>query len=1822
MTDKPVLFLDNDFLTNTYGRSQGDTDRFNRIMDSYYEQYDVRITDRVFAEATNGGQPSYDKDVAVNNWLDSKGIQETATTTPSGTSDAGEKSIVDAIKADPALYDGGTQTPRSGTFVIGSNDTSFFGSGQEGADFAPHTQNAQTMAKDGTVFGSISAEDYKSLSTTGSPTAGGGWEDYKQVTIDAAENRFGVNGNLDTEGNFVFEKDGKSITIGEGDLFRPADYSTTSVFYDDGFGGAAHELTNLGKFGSALDKAGFIGDLLGTAVAVAQAQYAYAHGDYEGAGSIIAGQAGNLAGGFAVGTASAALITGLLLTPGVNVGVVAGMALVGAAGLLGGYVGGTSGEALLKDLYKDISDLGVVPFIEGLADDYGWAFNNPGALLGELLPDGLPSWIPSWLVPVGGVQGGAGQVGFFALGGGAGGIGCPLILDLDGDGVEVTKLDQGAAGSHVYFDMDNDGFAERTAWTTGGDGLLALDVNGNGVIDDKSELFGNSDTFSNGFAALGALDSNADGAITSADAQFADLRVWIDADGDGVTDAGELRTLGDLGITRIDLNATALSDVYNNENFVSHRATFTINGQTRTVDDVWLRTDEADTRWTGDVDLDVRTLFLPTLKGFGTLTDLHVAMSLDESLLTLVQNFAGAWDTARFVDYNGVLNDVRAILYKWAGVEGMDPNDPRAPGVDARSIAFLEKLTGVSNAYIAALPPGESLSGVIPDVIANSFDVVLYKLSAALILQSGGEAIFDGVSYNPTSGDFTSGAVDHTEITSLIAQANALNNGQGTPFWNGVTNFLVTVNPLESFSADDLAVLDAAGSLNGVYDWFSYATLVARTVLQPYYLIGTEFSDLLIGGDGADFLQGAGGDDIVSGLGGNDRIFGSDGNDTLSGGFGNDEIAGGPGNDIVDGGEGDDAFTDAPGDDTYIYNPGDGHDVIWEYSGTDVIRFGEGIAASSISFDRINDQDLRILIDGTAAIDVQYFFSGDGYRIERLEFADGPSMDLSIYTDVVGTDGDDTLNGLDRALLKADHVIGGNGNDTINGGSGNDWLEGGYGNDTLGGGSGDDKIYGNDGDDTLRGHAGNDLLSGGYGSDTYNYSSGDGLDTIADNGAAGDVDTIRFGTGFAAADMSLVRVGYYDMAIEFAGDRKILIQNQFLDSGAIETVRFADGTVVDLTTWTHRVNGTAAGETIYGTDAGAGPDKLYGYGGNDTIYAYRGDDYLIGGEGDDYLDGGLGDDRYTYESGVDTIIDNGGNDRIDLGAGITLADLSWARSGTSGLDLSINGVLAVHMGAQFSSQDSGIERIRFNDGSSFYLSALQFTTNGTAGNDTLYGISWGANPDDTLNGLGGDDTLYGWKGNDVINGGAGNDTLWGGEGNDVLDGGAGNDRLYGDDGDDTFKINAEEGVDTIFDSTGNDKIVFGAGLSSANMTMVRDAVNTNDLDISFGGVLTAVVQGHFNTWGSGALETLQFSDGSTVNVLNTSFTQTGTSGNDYLYGYAGKDRLLGNGGNDALYGYDGNDRLEGGSGDDYLAGGTGNDTYIYTTGADIVYEALSEGTDTVSVSFTPTQVRSWADSSGYFYIQSASSPADVLKLSGSMNYTAGNYGFDVGQRVESVSFSDGTVWNLTTGLLMDDTDDAHSLYGSAQADTMDGNGGNDSLYGYDGADLLYGGNGTDWLHGGEGDDRLYGENGDDYLFGDAGKDWVRGGAGNDVIYGGDGDDGLVGDAGVDTLYGEAGADRFIFYPDTTFDAVDTIMDFSVAEGDRIDVGDLLIGFDPLTKLITDFVQIADNGGSSIVSVDRDGTGGAYGMAQIATLQAVTGLTDEQALLNNGTIIAV
>ncbi len=147
----------------------------------------------------------------------------------------------------------------------------------------------------------------------------------------------------------------------------------------------------------------------------------------------------------------------------------------------------------------------------------------------------------------------------------------PVILDLDGDGVEFVGTEAG-----VLYDYNGDGLLESTAWVGADDGILAYDANGDGQVSGASEfVFGG-----NGLTDLEALaahyDTNGDGVLNAMDDGWAQFGVWQDADQDGVADDGEFTLLGDLGINEIALVSDG--DAYiaaNGDVQVAGSATFT-----------------------------------------------------------------------------------------------------------------------------------------------------------------------------------------------------------------------------------------------------------------------------------------------------------------------------------------------------------------------------------------------------------------------------------------------------------------------------------------------------------------------------------------------------------------------------------------------------------------------------------------------------------------------------------------------------------------------------------------------------------------------------------------------------------------------------------------------------------------------------------------------------------------------------------------------------------------------------------------------------------------------------------------------------------------------------------------------------------------------------------------------------------------------------------------------------------------------------------------------------------------------------------------------
>ncbi|HEX2591334.1 MAG TPA: calcium-binding protein, partial [Rhizomicrobium sp.] len=407
----------------------------------------------------------------------------------------------------------------------------------------------------------------------------------------------------------------------------------------------------------------------------------------------------------------------------------------------------------------------------------------------------------------------------------------------------------------------------------------------------------------------------------------------------------------------------------------------------------------------------------------------------------------------------------------------------------------------------------------------------------------------------------------------------------------------------------------------------------------------------------------------------------------------------------------------------------------------------------------------------------------------------------------------------------------------------------------------------------------------------------------------------------------------------------------------------------------------------------------------------------------------------------------------------------------------------------------------------------------------------------------------------TLDGRDGNDILNGGDGNDVLTGGAGADEMHGGNGNDLYS--ADNAGDTIVerDSTkGGRDTVFVTGLTQ--FTLVAGVEN-----------LTYAGSADFHAIGNHA-----------ANVVLTG------DGNDTLSGAEGDDILDAGAGADTLDGGTGNDRLDGGAGADRMTGGLGNDTYYVDNKGDVVIEKAGEGTDTVYSEIS--------------YV--LGSTLEKLVLMGGKSIDGTGNGLD----------------NALTGNWSDNV-----LDGKGGQDRMEGLGGNDTYIVDDIRDKVIesANNGHDTIRAkvsftlssnvedgvllGTANISMTGNAADNKLIGNDGNNTLSGGRGIDQLLGGNGDDTLVGGAEGDTLRGGLGADRFVFTntSDSQAGARDTIMDFSHADGDRIDlrqIDAIAGGSDNAFHLVAALdghagqLAVTAQGANWLVSGDTDGDGNA------------------------------
>ena len=222
----------------------------------------------------------------------------------------------------------------------------------------------------------------------------------------------------------------------------------------------------------------------------------------------------------------------------------------------------------------------------------------------------------------------------------------PLTLDLDGDGIE-TVASNGHKGA--LFDHDKNGIRFATGWVSKDDGFLVYDRNGDGVVNNGGELFGdntllkNGERATNGYQALADLDDNGDGKVDAADSAFAHLRVWRDLNQDGISQEGELLTLDEAKVKALNLANQSSNRDLGNGNTLAEEGTYTdSDGNKKQMGDLNLAADHFHSRYADSLPLTDEQQQAPNLRGSGRVRDLREAAARSPELAEALQQYKNA----------------------------------------------------------------------------------------------------------------------------------------------------------------------------------------------------------------------------------------------------------------------------------------------------------------------------------------------------------------------------------------------------------------------------------------------------------------------------------------------------------------------------------------------------------------------------------------------------------------------------------------------------------------------------------------------------------------------------------------------------------------------------------------------------------------------------------------------------------------------------------------------------------------------------------------------------------------------------------------------------------------------------------------------------------------------------------------------------------------------------------------------------------------------------------------------------------------------------
>ena len=1285
----------------------------------------------------------------------------------------------------------------------------------------------------------------------------------------------------------------------------------------------------------------------------------------------------------------------------------------------------------------------------------------------------------------------------------------PVILDLDGDGLEISLQYE----SSTFFDFDGDGYSEQTAWVGKDDGILVIDLDdnddddvyGDGVIDQVREIAftewlpedqreGNTDLS----ALAEVFDSNTDGVFNQNDARWSEFRIWNDVNLDGEVDTGELKTLGQQDISEIALTYT------NGANFGDASNNITVFGNT-------LHGIASFTKTDGTVNEAGDAMLLHADRGWrrvetstGFALELELGRSLDYSVVseeggtdvTLSNSDAGAFGDARLNRLDAVGVDGNVIL------DGGDGNDILIGGSYHDMIfggSGADELRGGAGSDVLYFDSADTLVdggagydvALVADDVAVSFDLSVGEIEAA---------------YGGSGNDMLSAGAENTTAVILEGREgnDLLTGGMGDDLLSG--------------DEGDDTIDGGAGR------------------------------DLVFGGSGDDSLIGALGDDILSGGTENDTLTGGAGDDVLNGDDGIDILYGNDGQDFLNGGLGDDFKLEGGlGSDVYVYGRGDGTDTIFEAGGHfDTLRFSFSVDPSDLRL-RLGGDDLIVHLadeDGTfsdgsstpdAGVVVTDWALQDN-RIEYLEFADGTKHRIGNMRF------DTTFAPIASNMVSRQFPI--------------DWVyslseidfEAALGPDGLGGIEPDDitsaegwvgyvsEIDFDLGADSLWDGGPSDKFAGVYtatlnideaGTYTFYSGSDDGsMLFVNDTLVVNNDGNHAYDTVWGAIQLT---AGQHDFAYyyyEHDGDAaaKVEVQGPGLTKQVLSAASLyieADSATTTGSAGDDFIVGQVSDETIHG---GSGNDYIAGGDGLDHLHGESGDDTLDAGANDSnqsqLLFGGDGNDTYVFDKTNGKVFigvsaegaATGDADRV-LFADLSLRDVTFSyydytQDGNPATDASGKALVAnwddgTDTGSlTIANMGEHIERFEFADGSVLSKVDADFLIQD---DPITYSDRF-------------DDKVWGTDGDDVIFGSGDSETIYGGDGNDTLHAGGHSNNmqyLHGEGGDDLYLYSQESGRVFISSSAetvngGTDTVRF-TDLALADLAV--DVVDystvgnapaegralrlqwdengeTGELQIALGGE-------HIERY------EFAFSDGTVLGRIEADYHDTNPNTpddlpDDRLWGTDEDNIINGSGDVEAIFGGDGNDTLDAGGTSDatkyqLLYGQEGDDTYVYGKASGNVFisllsESADTGTDTVRFSDLALSDLTL----DIFDYSSSSSPelGRTLRMKWNDGVDFGELRVALeGTHIERFEFADGSTLSSIDANYMQVTHP--QMYDDHSRDKLWGTDGDDLIVGTNDIEQITGGDGNDTLDAGGTTDsgqwqRLYGHEGDDtYQYGKA-----------------------------------------------------------------------------------------------------------------------------------------